>query len=109
MNSVILIGRLANDPEISYTPQQTAVCHFTLAVDRPKRNGEDQGADFLRITVFGKSAENCSRYLSKGREAGVRGRISTGSYTNRDGVKVYTTDIVADEVKFIGGQSQGSP
>ena len=104
MNSVVLIGRLARDPELSYTPNtQTAVCRFTLAVDRPRRQGEDQGADFLRITVFGRQAETCDRYLSKGRQAAVHGRIETGSYKNREGVTVYTTDIIADRVEFLGG------
>lgn len=108
MNSVVLIGRLARDVELSYTPNtQTAVAHFTLAVDRPRRQGEEAGADFLRITVFGKQAENCDRYLSKGRQAAVHGRIETGSYKNREGVTVYTTDIIADNVEFLGG-GQGS-
>ena len=108
MNSVVLIGRLARDPELSYTPDtQTAVCRFTLAVDRPRRQGEDQGADFLRITVFGRQAETCDRYLSKGRQAAVHGRIETGSYKNREGVTVYTTDIIADRVEFLGGGNGG--
>ena len=108
MNSVVLIGRLARDPELSYTPNtQTAVCRFTLAVDRPRRQGEDQGADFLRITVFGRQAETCDRYLSKGRQAAVHGRIETGSYKNREGVTVYTTDIIADGVEFLGGGNGG--
>ena len=108
MNSVVLIGRLARDPELSYTPStQTAVCHFTLAVDRPRRQGEDRGADFIRITVFGRQAETCDRYLSKGRQAAVHGRIETGSYKNRDGVTVYTTDIIADNVEFLGGGQGG--
>ena len=108
MNSVVLIGRLARDHELSYTPNtQTAVCKFTLAVDRPRRQGEDQGADFLRITVFGRQAETCDRYLSKGRQAAVHGRIETGSYKNREGVTVYTTDIIADRVEFLGGGNGG--
>ena len=116
MNSVVLIGRLARDPELSYmnNADQTAVCHFTLAVDRPRRNGEDQGADFIRVTVFGRQAENCDKYLVKGRQAAVKGRIQTGSYTNREGQTVYTTDVVADShngVEFLGGgqgqQAQG--
>ena len=104
MNSVVLIGRLTRDPELSYTPNtQTAVCHFTLAVDRPRRQGEDRGADFLRVTVFGRQAENCDRYLAKGRQAAVHGRIETGSYKNREGVTVNTVDIIADNVEFLGG------
>ncbi len=108
MNSVVLIGRLARDPELSYAPStQTAITRFTLAVDRPRRNGEDQGADFIRVTVFGKQAETCERYLSKGRQAAVQGRIQTGSYKNREGVTVYTTDVIADRVEFLGS-GQGS-
>ena len=104
MNSVVLIGRLARDPELSYTPNtQTAVCRFDIAVNRPRRNGEDQGADFLRVTVFGRQAENCDRYLAKGRQCAVHGRIETGSYKNREGVTVNTVDIIADNVEFLGG------
>lgn len=110
MNNVVLIGRLANDPELSYTPNnQTAVCRFTLAVNRMRK---EDGADFIRITVWGKQAENCDRYLSKGRQAAVHGRIQTGSYTNRDGAKVYTTEVVANSVEFLGSaqvQSEESP
>lgn len=109
MNSVILIGRLARDPELSYTPNtQTACCRFNLAVDRPKRNGEDQGADFIRITVWGRQAETCDRYLAKGRQIAVMGRIQTGSYKNRNGETVYTTDVVAERVEFLGGGQQQS-
>jgi len=109
MNNVVLIGRLTRDPELSYTPNtQTAVAHFSIAVDRPRRNGEDAGADFIRITVFGRQAETCDRYLSKGRQVAVQGRIQTGSYKNREGVTVYTTDIVADRVEFLGSGQGGS-
>jgi len=104
MNNVILIGNLAKDPELSYTPNnQTAVCKFNLAVQRPKKDGVDQGADFIRITVWGRQAESCGRYLSKGRQAAVMGRIATGSYKDRDGKTVYTTDVIADRVEFLGG------
>lgn len=104
INSTILTGNLASDPELRYTPNtQTAFCRFVLAVNRPKRDGEDQGADFIRITVWGKQAENCDRYLSKGRQCAVMGRIQTGSYKNRDGQTVYTTDVIADRVEFLGG------
>ena len=106
MNQVILIGRLTKDCELSYTPNtQTAVCRMTLAVDRPKRNGEDQGADFIRITVWGRQAETCDRYLSKGRQVAVAGRIQTGSYKDRSGQTVYTTDVVAERVEFLGGNN----
>lgn len=112
MNSVFLIGRLARDPELQFTPTtQTAVCRMTLAVDRPKHNGDAQGADyvrsadFIRITVWGRQAETCDRYLSKGRQIAVQGRIQTGSYKNRSGETVYTTDVVADRVEFLGSNS----
>ena len=107
MNSVILIGRLARDPELTYTPStQSAVCRFTIAVDRPRRQGEDQGADFIRITTWGRQAETCDRYLAKGRQVAIHGRIQTGSYKNREGETVYTTDVVADRVEFLGGNNQ---
>ena len=103
MNSVNLIGRLTRDPEVRYgAGSQTAVCTFTVAIDRGKdRDGNDRGADFPRVTVFGKQAENCERYLKKGRLVGVSGRIQTGSYQNKDGATVYTTDVVADRVEFL--------
>jgi len=106
MNSVILIGRLARDPELSYTPNtQKAVCRFTIAVDRPRRQGEDQGADFIRITVWDRQAESCKRYLAKGRQVAIMGRIQTGSYKNQSGETVYTTDVVADRVEFLGSNN----
>ena len=107
MNCVTLVGRLTRDPELRYTAgSQMPVASFTLAVDRPfSKNSEGPTADFIRIVVFGKQAENCSTYLSKGREAAVQGRIQTGSYTKQDGTKVYTTDVIADRVEFIGGRS----
>jgi len=108
MNSVVLIGRLARDPELSYTPNtQTAVARFTIAVDRPRRQGEDQGADFIRVTVWGRQAETCDRYLAKGRQVAVLGRITTGSYKNREGATVYTTEVTADRVEFLGGGQGG--
>lgn len=102
MNSVVLIGRLTRDPEIRYTSgTQMAVATFTVAIDRPVRAGGEKQTDFPRVTVFGKQAENCERYLAKGRLVGVQGRIQTGSYQNKDGVTVYTTDVVADRVEFL--------
>jgi len=105
MNNVILIGRLATETSMAYTQTtNTAKTTFTLAVDRPRRDGQEQGADFIRITVWGKQAENCDRFLSKGRQCAVQGRIQTGSYKGRDGNTVYTTDVVADRVEFLGGE-----
>lgn len=102
MNSVILIGRLTRDPELRYTNgSQMAIAKFSIAVDRPARQGEEKKADFPRITVFGKQAENCEKYLAKGRMVCVQGRIQTGSYQDKDGKTVYTTDVVADRVEFL--------
>ena len=114
MNSVSLIGRLTRDPEIRYSSgSQTAVAKFTLAVNRPYAKEGEQDADFIGITCFGKTAELVERYMSKGRQVGVTGRIQTGSY-EKDGRKVYTTDVIADRVEFLdkgnasseGGQQQ---
>lgn len=101
MNSVILIGRLTRDPEIKYTASQMAVCTFSIAIDRPKRQGEEKKTDFPRIIVFGKQAENCEKFLKKGRLVGIQGRLQTGSYTDKNGNTVYTTDVAADRVEFL--------
>lgn len=102
MNKVVLIGRLTKDPELRYTAEnQTPVAKFTIAVDRAfKRQGQPE-ADFLQVIVFGKVAENVNKYMKKGRLVGVGGRIQTGSWTDQEGKKHYTTDIVADEVQFL--------
>ena len=119
MNNVILIGFLCADPELKYIASSgQANCTFTLAVDKnlskdKKAEMEQQGkptADFPRITVWGKMAENCANYLSKGSQVAVQGSIQTGSYTNQDGSIVYTTDVVASNVEFLSTanrQSQG--
>lgn len=100
MNNVVLIGRLTKDPEARYIPEtQNAVATFTLAVDRPF--GKEKQADFIKITVFGKQAENCERFLSKGKMCAVQGRLQTGSYKNKEGATVYTTDVIADRVQFL--------
>ena len=108
MNSVVLIGRLTRDPEVRYISEsQMAVATFTVAVDRPVRSGQEKKTDFPRVTVFGRQAENCERFLAKGRLVGVQGRIQTGSYTNKDGQTVYTTDVVADRVEFLEWGDKG--
>lgn len=102
MNSVSLIGRLTRDPEIRYTAgTQMAVATFTLAIDRPTANGKDKHTDFPRVIVFGRVAENCERYLAKGRLVGIQGSLQTGSYKNKAGDTVYTTDVVANRVEFL--------
>ncbi|KGF09690.1 single-stranded DNA-binding protein [Clostridiales bacterium S5-A14a] len=101
MNSVNLIGRLTKEPQVRYTGDGLAVASFTLAVDRPAKKGENKQADFPRIIVFGKQAENCEKYLARGRLVAIMGRIQTGSYEKQNGDKVYTTDVVADRVQFL--------
>lgn len=101
MNKVILIGRLARDPEVRYNPDNTiSVARYSLAVDRAfKREGEPS-ADFLSCVAFGRAGEFAEKYLRKGIKIAVVGRLQTGSYTNRDGVKVYTTDIIIEQQEF---------
>ncbi len=101
MNNVILIGRTTKDPEIRVSNSGLAVARFSVAIDRGKdKDGNDKGADFPNVVVFGKQAENCEKYLHKGLKVAIQGHIQTGSY-EKDGKKVYTTDVVADRVEFI--------
>ena len=103
MNKAILMGRLTRDPEVRYTQgeNQMAIARYTLAVDRRfNRNGDDNTADFISCVAFGKAGEFAERYFRKGTKIAVTGRIQTGSYTNKDGVKVYTTDVVVEEHEF---------
>lgn len=108
MNKVILMGRLCADPEVRYSQNQnkTAVARYRLAVDRRfKREGE-QTADFISCVAFGKAAEFAEKYLRQGTKIAITGRIQTGSYTNREGQKVYTTDVVVEEQEF--AESKGA-
>ena len=112
MNSVSLIGRLTRDPDVRYSAgSQTAVAKFTLAVDRHRNVNEGEPtADFIRITCFGKTAELVEKYVRKGYMVGVLGRIQTGSY-DKDGQRIYTTDVIADRVEFLdrgNSSSEGS-
>lgn len=103
MNKVILMGRLTRDPEVRYSQgeQSTAVARYTLAVDRRfKREGDQQTADFINCVAFGRQGEFAEKYLRKGIKIAITGRIQTGSYTNKDGQRVYTTDVVAENVEF---------
>ena len=109
MNKVILAGRLARDPEVRYTQSGKAVASFALAVNRRfSRNGGDgqQTADFIPCVVFGKSAEFAEKYFRQGLRISVSGRIQTGSYTNKDGIKVYTTEVVVEEQEFAESKSE---
>ncbi len=109
MNKVELIGRLTKDPESkgSQSENSTAVTRYTLAVDRRNRSKsqEEQTADFISIVAFGNSADFASKYFKKGLKVAVTGRIQTGSYTNKDGVRVYTTDVVAEDQEFVESKS----
>ena len=103
MNKVILMGRLTRDPEVRYSQgeQATAIARYTVAVDRRvRRDGDSQTADFIGCVAFGRQAEFAEKYLRKGTKSALTGRMQTGSYTNRDGQKVYTTDVVVEEVEF---------
>lgn len=101
MNKVILMGRLTRDPEVRYTQgeQAMAVARYTLAVDRRGKNQENS-TDFIQCVAFGKAGEFAERYLHKGTKIVLTGRIQTGSYTNKEGQRVYTTDIVAEDQEF---------
>ena len=106
MNKVILMGRLTRDPEVRYAQGNgTAVARYTLAVDRRfKRDGE-ASADFIGCVVFGKAAEFAEKYLRQGMKIAISGRIQTGSYTNRDGAKVYKTEVVVEDQEFAESKS----
>ena len=108
MNKVILVGRLTRDPETRYTQGEnpTAIARYTLAVDRRfKREGQPD-ADFIRCVVFGKGAEFSDKYFKQGMRVAVSGRIQTGSYTNRDGVKVYTTEVIVEDQEFAQSKNE---
>lgn len=111
MNKVVLMGRLTRDPEIRYSQGEnpTAIGRFNLAVDRRfKRQGEEQTADFISCVTFGKTAEFAEKYLKQGTKIVGCGRIQTGSYTNKEGNKVYTTDVVLEEVEFAESKNASS-
>jgi len=100
MNRVILIGRLTDDPDVRYSDSGTTVAKFSVAVDRRYKKDGEQSADFPRIVAFGKTAEFIEKYFRKGNRIVLEGRLQTSSYTNKDGQKVYTTDVIVDQVEF---------
>lgn len=108
MNKVILMGRLTRDPEVRNSQSGTAVARYTLAVDRMFKKEGEPNTDFINCITFGKNAEFAEKYLKKGMRIVVSGRIQTGSYTNRDGVKVYTTDIIVEEHEFAERKQSGA-
>lgn len=109
MNSVIMIGRLTRDPELRFVAGSgKAVANFSIAVERPF--SKEKQADFFRVVVWGKQAENCANYLAKGRKVAVKGYLTTDSYDDKNGIKRNVTDIVADNVEFLewGDRKEGS-
>lgn len=109
MNKVILIGRLTKDPELTYIPVSgTATCKVTLAVDRRAAKDGQREADFISVVVWGKPAENTATYMAKGRLMGVSGRLQVRSYEDKGGNKRYVTEVVADEVQFLGSSNNSA-
>jgi len=108
MNKVILIGRLARDPELRTTPSNISVARFSIAVSRPfsSQNNGQPDADFINCTVWRKQAENLAKYCHKGSQIAIEGRIQTGSYTAQDGSKRYTTEVVCDNITFLSSKSE---
>lgn len=108
MNKVVLVGRLTRDPEVRYSQgdSSTAVARYTVAVDRRFKRDNEPTADFIPCVVFGRSAEFAEKYFRQGMRISVSGRIQTGSYTNKDGVRVYTTDIVVEEQEFAESRAE---
>jgi len=117
MNNFSGVGRLTRDPELRYTPQGTGVANFTLAIDRPfKSESGEQQTDFIRCVAFGKRAETIANYVKKGHRFGITGRVQTGSYQDKDGKTIYTTDIAVNDFTFLeskntqgGNAQQGNP
>ncbi len=108
MNVAILVGRIATDLELKRTQSGMAMCSFTLAVNRQKKPGEEQQADFIRCKTFGKTAETLSQYQRKGNRLGVEGSIQTGSYKNQQGQTIYTTDILVNRIEFLEPKKETS-
>lgn len=110
MNKVILMGRLTRDPEVRYSQGEsaTAIARYTLAVDRRFKRDNEPNVDFINCVAFGKLGEFAEKYLQKGTKIAIVGRIQTGSYTNKDGQKVYTTDVVVEEQEFAESKSSSS-
>lgn len=108
LNRVILIGRLTKDPELRYTPSGVAVTTFTLAVDRPFTNNGQKETDFINIVTWRQLAETCANYLKKGRLTAAEGRIQVRNYDNSEGKRVYVTEVIADNVRFLESPASGT-
>lgn len=108
MNRVFLIGRLSRDPDLRHTTSGMAVCQINVAVSRRATQGRDPETDFINVVVWDKQAENVARYLAKGRQVAVEGRIQTRSYDNNEGKRTYVTEVVANNVEFLGSASDNN-
>lgn len=111
MNHVCLIGRLTKDPEVRISQSGTKIARFSVAISRPASKDRESQTDFPRVVVLGKMAENCEKYLSKGKLVGVDGRLQTGSYVNEDNITVYFTEVLASRVEFLSprGNTEYAP
>ena len=108
MNKVFLIGRLSRDPELRHTGSGTAVCQISVAISRPVAQGSEPQTDFINVVVWNKQAENVARYLSKGRQIAVEGRIQTRNYDNAEGKRTYVTEVIASNVEFLGSANDNN-
>ena len=102
MNKVFLIGRLSRDPELRHTTSGMPVCQINVAISRPVGQGKEPETDFINVVVWNKQAENVSKYLAKGRQIAIEGRIQTRNYDNNEGKRVYVTEVIASNVEFLG-------
>ncbi len=113
VNKVILVGNLGADPEVRYTKDGQAIASLRVATTRSwfdkNKNEKREETEWHRVKVFGKQAENCGEYLSKGRQVYVEGRLKTDKYTDKQGIERYSTDVIADTVQFLGGKGDGAP
>ena len=108
MNKVFLIGRLSRDPELRHTTSGMAVCQINVAISRRAGAGKEPETDFINVVVWDKQAENVAKYLAKGRQVAVEGRIQTRSYDNTEGKKTYVTEVVANNIEFLGSASDNT-
>ena len=108
MNKVFLIGRLSRDPELRHTTSGTAVCQINVAISRPVTQGSEPQTDFINVVVWNRQAENVARYLSKGRQIAIEGRIQTRNYDNNEGKRTYVTEVIASNVEFLGSANDNN-
>ena len=108
MNKVFLIGRLSRDPELRHTTSGTAVCQINVAISRPVSQGSEPQTDFINVVVWNKQAENVAKYLAKGRQIAIEGRIQTRNYDNNEGKRTYVTEVIASNVEFLGSANDNN-